>query len=29
MLPNLNGGTDRLVIRFGRHVEGIALYLFH
>jgi hypothetical protein len=29
MLPNLNRGTDRLVIRFGRHVERIALYFIN
>ena len=26
MLPNLNRGTDRLVVRFNRHVERIAFY---
>jgi len=26
MLPNLNRGTDHLVIRFDGHVERIAFY---
>jgi hypothetical protein len=26
MLPNLNYGTDHLVIRFDGHVERIAFY---
>jgi hypothetical protein len=29
MLLNLNRGTDPLVIRFGRHVERIALYFIN
>jgi hypothetical protein len=29
MSPNLNRGTERLAIRFGRHVERIAVYFIN
>jgi hypothetical protein len=29
MPPNLNRGTDRLVIRFGRHVESISFHFIN